>query len=46
MSGIVGLHHVQLCAPSGSEERSREFYGNALDDPHGNRIELLERISP
>lgn len=29
-SGIRGLHHVQLAAPVGSEERVRWFYGTVL----------------
>ncbi|MDQ1604394.1 MAG: hypothetical protein QOE01_2239 [Actinomycetota bacterium] len=27
---IAGLHHVQLAAPAGSEERLRWFYGEVL----------------
>ena len=27
---ITGLHHVQLAAPPGSEQRMREFYGQVL----------------
>lgn len=27
---LVGIHHVQLAAPRGSEAVLREFYGNAL----------------
>lgn len=30
MSGIVGVHHVQLTAPAGSEDRLRWFYGTVL----------------
>lgn len=30
MSGLVGLHHVQLAAPAGCEERLRWFYGTVL----------------
>lgn len=30
MSGLVGLHHVQLAAPPDSEERLRWFYGTVL----------------
>jgi catechol 2,3-dioxygenase-like lactoylglutathione lyase family enzyme len=30
MSGLVGLHHVQLAAPRGSEAALRLFYGVAL----------------
>ena len=34
MSGeIVGLHHVQLAAPAGSEDRLRSFYGDLLGLP-------------
>jgi catechol 2,3-dioxygenase-like lactoylglutathione lyase family enzyme len=33
MSGIVGLHHVQLAAPAGSEDRLRWFYGDVLGLP-------------
>jgi catechol 2,3-dioxygenase-like lactoylglutathione lyase family enzyme len=33
MSGIVGLHHVQLAAPAGSEDRLRWFYGEVLGLP-------------
>ena len=41
MSGLVGLHHVQLAAPVGSEPALRRFY---VADPHGNRIELVEPL--
>lgn len=30
MSGPIGLHHVQLAAPVGSEDRLRWFYGTVL----------------
>jgi hypothetical protein len=30
VSGIAGVHHVQLSAPPGSEEVLRRFYGDAL----------------
>ena len=30
MSGVVGLHHVQLAAPAGSEDALRTFYGGLL----------------
>jgi catechol 2,3-dioxygenase-like lactoylglutathione lyase family enzyme len=33
VSGIVGLHHVQLAAPPGSEDRLRQFYGAVLGLP-------------
>lgn len=33
MTGIVGIHHVQLAAPAGSEDRSRWFYGTVLGLP-------------
>ena len=28
--GVVGLHHVQLAAPRGSEAAQRRFYGDVL----------------
>jgi catechol 2,3-dioxygenase-like lactoylglutathione lyase family enzyme len=28
--GLVGIHHVQIAAPRGSEEALRQFYGNVL----------------
>lgn len=33
MSGISGLHHVQLAAPVGSEGRTRWFYATVLGLP-------------
>ena len=30
MTGIVGLHHVQVAAPPGCEDASRAFYGALL----------------
>lgn len=33
MSGVVGLHHVQLAAPAGSEDALRAFYGGLLRLP-------------
>ncbi|MGZ4609566.1 MAG: VOC family protein, partial [Actinomycetes bacterium] len=30
MSGLCGLHHVQLAAPAGSEDRLRWFYVEVL----------------
>jgi len=33
VSGLVGLHHVQLTSPVGSEEASRWFYGTVLGLP-------------
>lgn len=30
MSGVAGLHHVQLTSPVGSEAESRWFYGTVL----------------
>jgi catechol 2,3-dioxygenase-like lactoylglutathione lyase family enzyme len=30
VSGIAGVHHVQLSAPPGSEEVLRRFYGDVL----------------
>jgi catechol 2,3-dioxygenase-like lactoylglutathione lyase family enzyme len=41
MSGIVGLHHVQLAAPSGSEDRLREFYGEVLGLPEVPKPRVL-----
>jgi hypothetical protein len=34
----VGLDHVQVAAPPGSENAARRFY---TADPWGNRIELV-----
>jgi predicted enzyme related to lactoylglutathione lyase len=28
--GVVGLHHVQLACPAGSEDALREFYGDVV----------------
>ena len=33
MSRVVGLHHVQLAAPPGSESALRDFYGGLLGLP-------------
>jgi len=30
MSAIVGLHHVQVSCPTGSEDTLRQFYGHVL----------------
>jgi catechol 2,3-dioxygenase-like lactoylglutathione lyase family enzyme len=30
MSGLVGLHHMQLAAPAGSEPALRRFYGEVF----------------
>ena len=30
MTGLVGLHHVQLACPAGSEDLLRAFYGGLL----------------
>lgn len=30
MSGLVGVHHVQLAAPPGSEQALRDFYVDVL----------------
>jgi catechol 2,3-dioxygenase-like lactoylglutathione lyase family enzyme len=30
VTGLVGLHHVQLAAPAGSEDVLRRFYGEIL----------------
>jgi hypothetical protein len=44
---IVGVDHVQLAMPAGREAKARRFYARGydrvyVDDPFGNRIELLE----
>ena len=41
MSGIVGLHHVQLACPPGSEDTSRWFYGTVLGLPEVAKPEPL-----
>jgi hypothetical protein len=38
---IVRLDHVQLAMPAGGEGLARAFY-IYVDDPFGNRLELLE----
>jgi catechol 2,3-dioxygenase-like lactoylglutathione lyase family enzyme len=30
MSSLAGVHHIQLAAPAGAEDRMREFYGGTL----------------
>jgi catechol 2,3-dioxygenase-like lactoylglutathione lyase family enzyme len=30
MSALTGIHHVQLAAPAGTEDRMREFYAGTL----------------
>ena len=30
MTGVIGLHHVQVAAPPGCEEEARSFYGGLL----------------
>jgi catechol 2,3-dioxygenase-like lactoylglutathione lyase family enzyme len=30
VSGVLGLHHVQLAAPPGCEEEARRFFGDLL----------------
>lgn len=27
---VVGLHHVQICCPAGSEDELRAFYGGVV----------------
>lgn len=41
MSGIVGLHHVQVAAPGGSEAEARAFYGGLLGLPEITKPPLL-----
>src|SRR5688572_29921491 len=41
MTGIVGVHHVQLTAPAGSEEESRWFYGTVLGLPEVTKPPVL-----
>jgi catechol 2,3-dioxygenase-like lactoylglutathione lyase family enzyme len=41
MSGIVGLHHVQLAAPAGSEDELRWFYGEVLGLPEVEKPPVL-----
>lgn len=43
MTGIVGLHHVQLAAPHGSEDASRHFYGTVLGLPEVAKPPVLAR---
>ena len=30
MTGVIGLHHVQVAAPPGCEQEARSFYGDLL----------------
>ena len=41
MSGVVGLHHVQLAAPAGSEDALRGFYGGLLGLPEAPKPPAL-----
>lgn len=41
MTGIVGLHHVQVAAPLGCEEAARTFYGGLLGLPEIEKPLLL-----
>lgn len=38
---LVGIDHVQLAAPAGSEEDARRFYGHLLDLPELPKPERL-----
>ncbi len=42
MTGIVGLHHVQVAAPPGCEAAARAFYGGLLGLPEIEKPPLLE----
>lgn len=41
VTGIVGLHHVQVAAPAGCEEAARAFYGKLLGLPEIEKPPLL-----
>lgn len=41
MTGIAGLHHVQLAAPAGSEDALRAFYGGLLGLPEAAKPPAL-----
>ena len=41
MTPIVGLHHVQVAAPSGCENAARAFYGDLLGLPEVPKPPLL-----
>jgi catechol 2,3-dioxygenase-like lactoylglutathione lyase family enzyme len=40
---ITGIHHIQLCAPPGSEPQAREFYGNLLGLPEIDKPPELKK---
>jgi catechol 2,3-dioxygenase-like lactoylglutathione lyase family enzyme len=41
---ITGIHHIQLCAPRGSEQEARHFYGELLGLPEIDKpVELKKR---
>ncbi len=42
MTGIVGLHHVQVAAPPGCEDAARAFYGGVLGLLEIDKPPLLE----
>lgn len=42
MTGIVGLHHVQVAAPPGCEDAARVFYGGLLGLLEIDKPPLLE----
>ena len=41
MTGVVGLHHVQVAAPPGCEPAARAFYGGLLGLPEIEKPPLL-----
>lgn len=41
LTGIVGLHHVQVAAPPGCEDAARAFYGGLLGLPELEKPTLL-----
>ena len=41
MTGVTGLHHVQVAAPSGCEQDARAFYGDLLQLPEIDKPPLL-----
>jgi catechol 2,3-dioxygenase-like lactoylglutathione lyase family enzyme len=41
VTGITGLHHVQVAAPAGCEEAARRFYGELLGLPELEKPPLL-----
>jgi len=41
VTGVVGLHHVQVAAPPGCEDAARSFYGGLLGLPEIEQPPLL-----